>query len=152
MSHESTQLSVGQINLVVADVAASVAFYRRLGFTVDEAKAPGWAQHHAAASMANGLRLEMDSREFAAQWNPGLKSSPGCSGFVLFVTVPLRNMVDDLFERMRSGGSPVQKDPEDAFWGARYAIIEDPDGNSVGIMSPMDETQRYVPPMPPSKA
>ncbi|WP_342782045.1 VOC family protein [Trebonia kvetii] len=29
-----------------------------------------------------------------------------------------------------------QQPPYDAFWGARYAVIEDPDGNAAGIMSP----------------
>jgi uncharacterized glyoxalase superfamily protein PhnB len=41
------------------------------------------------------------------------------------------------------------KAPEDAFWGARYAIVEDPDGNSVGIMSAIDESKRRPPPPPP---
>jgi uncharacterized glyoxalase superfamily protein PhnB len=27
---------------------------------------------------------------------------------------------------------------DDTFWGARYAVIEDPDGNHVGLMSPID--------------
>ena len=40
-----------------------------------------------------------------------------------------------------------QQPPFDAFWGARYAIVEDPDGNSVGLMSPVDPTRRS--PMPP---
>lgn len=149
MTHEAASLSITQINLVVHDVAASVDFYRRLGLVIEEARALGWARHHATAIMTNSLRLEIDSREFAAQWNPGLKGSAGCRGFVIFVTVPQRGMVDDLFEKMKSSGAPVQKLPEDAFWGARYAIIEDPDGNSVGIMSPIDQAKRFAPPSPP---
>jgi hypothetical protein len=34
----------------------------------------------------------------------------------------------------------------DAFWGARYAIVADPDGNDVGLMSPIDESRRTWPP------
>ncbi len=64
MTHEPVQRSVGQINLVVQDVAASVAFYRRIGLSIEEASAPGWTRHHTTAIMANGLRLELDSREF----------------------------------------------------------------------------------------
>ena len=41
------------------------------------------------------------------------------------------------------------KAPEDAFWGARDAIVEDPDGSSVGIMSPIDDAMRREPPLPP---
>jgi uncharacterized glyoxalase superfamily protein PhnB len=32
------------------------------------------------------------------------------------------------------------------FWGARYAIVEDPDGNHVGVMSPSDPDRRRAPP------
>ena len=33
----------------------------------------------------------------------------------------------------------MQQEPYDAFWGARYAVVSDPDGNGVGIMSPVDD-------------
>jgi uncharacterized glyoxalase superfamily protein PhnB len=36
--------------------------------------------------------------------------------------------------------------PYDAFWGARYAIIEDPDGVAVGLMSPRSAEMRSPPP------
>jgi len=29
-----------------------------------------------------------------------------------------------------------------AAWGARYAVVEDPDGNALGIMSPVDPDRR----------
>ena len=35
--------------------------------------------------------------------------------------------------------------PIDAFWGARYAIVDDPDGNHVGIMGPQDRSHEDVP-------
>jgi hypothetical protein len=45
-----------------------------------------------------------------------------------------------------AAGHRSHKAPEDAFWGARYAIVEDPDGTSVGIMSAIDESKRRPPP------
>jgi Glyoxalase/Bleomycin resistance protein/Dioxygenase superfamily len=41
-----------------------------------------------------------------------------------------------------AAGYRGQQPPYDAFWGARYAVIEDPDGNAVGIMSPVDPDRR----------
>jgi uncharacterized glyoxalase superfamily protein PhnB len=38
--------------------------------------------------------------------------------------------------------------PYDAFWGARYAVVADPAGISVGIMSPADDAGRTAPPPP----
>jgi hypothetical protein len=32
------------------------------------------------------------------------------------------------------------------FWGARYAIIEDPDGIAVGVMSPISADRKSPPP------
>jgi uncharacterized glyoxalase superfamily protein PhnB len=36
--------------------------------------------------------------------------------------------------------------PYDAFWGGRFAVVADPDGNEVGLMSPIDERRRHWPP------
>jgi uncharacterized glyoxalase superfamily protein PhnB len=150
MEDATSALVVGQVNLIVQDVARSVAFYRRLGLAVEAASAPEWSIHHASVVMANGVRLELDSVTFAQQWNPGMTGGAGSTGCVLFFTVQSPDKVDELFGRMASAGCPVQKSPEDAFWGARYAIIEDPDGNSIGIMSGMDRSRRFPPPPAPS--
>ena len=139
-----------QVNLVVRDLAASAAFYRRLGLVIHEAAHPDWARHHATAIMPNGMRLELDSVAFAKQWNPGWKGSGGGGMSVLFFSVPAREDVDAVFARMTEAGSAAQQRPEDAFWGARYAIVEDPDGNAVGIMSPVDPAQRREPPPAPT--
>jgi catechol 2,3-dioxygenase-like lactoylglutathione lyase family enzyme len=141
--------AVGQINLVVGDMAASVAFWRGLGLDIVEARAPGWERHHATAIMANGFRLELDSAVFAGCWCPGTPTRAERGGAVIFVTVAEREQVDALLARMAARGSPVRKAAEDAFWGARYALIEDPDGNAVGIMSPIDPARRRAPPTPP---
>lgn len=137
---------LGQINLVVRDVPSSVAFYRRLGLDMQQANHPDWAPHHAAAVLPNGMRLELDSLTFARQWNPGWKGAARGGSSVVFFNVPAREDVDAIFSRLRDAGSPAQQAPEDAFWGARYAIVEDPDGNAVGIMSPIEPSRRRPPP------
>jgi uncharacterized glyoxalase superfamily protein PhnB len=142
---------LNQVNLVVKDLPTSVAFYRRVGLAVAEIPLPEWAPHHATAVMPNGVRLEIDSLEFARQWDPGWRDRPGV-GCVLFFGVPSRDEVDRLFSTLTSAGAPAQKPPEDAFWGARYAIVEDPDGNAVGLMSPIDPAFRRAPPAPPSES
>jgi uncharacterized glyoxalase superfamily protein PhnB len=48
-------------------------------------------------------------------------------------------------------GHAAQQEPYDAFWGARYAIVEDPSGNAVGLTSPVDEGRRTRPPDPPKR-
>jgi uncharacterized glyoxalase superfamily protein PhnB len=36
--------------------------------------------------------------------------------------------------------------PIDAFWGARFAAVEDPQGVGIGLMSPQDDAFRSAPP------
>ena len=41
---------------------------------------------------------------------------------------------------LAADGVPVRgrRSTYDAFWGARYAVVSDPDGNGVGIIDPVD--------------
>jgi catechol 2,3-dioxygenase-like lactoylglutathione lyase family enzyme len=142
-------MNLSQVNLVVRDMARSLAFYRRLGLTIDEGGDPDWARHHASCRTPDGIRLEFDSQAFAQQWDPGWNASPGGGTGVLMFDVPTREEVDRVFAELTQAGAPVHKPPEDAFWGARYAIVEDPDGNAVGVMSPIDPARRSAPPPPP---
>jgi predicted lactoylglutathione lyase len=142
-------LAFGQINIVVRDMAASIAFYRLLGVTIEEMPVAEWAPHHANGVTSNGVHIEFDSVAFAKQWNPGLDEAKLGSAVLPFFHVASRDEVDRLHARLTEAGHKSQKAPEDAFWGARYAIIEDPDGNGVGIMSSIDESRRRPPPRPP---
>jgi uncharacterized glyoxalase superfamily protein PhnB len=128
-----------------------VAFYRLLGVVFDEVPAAwaAWAPHHANGVASNGMRVELDSVAFARQWNPGLDEAKLGSATILFFHAEAREDVDRVHARVLAGGHRSHRAPEDAFWGARYAIVEDPDGNSVGIMSPVDDAMRRPPPAPP---
>jgi uncharacterized glyoxalase superfamily protein PhnB len=68
---------------------------------------------------------------------------------VVGFSVASRDGVDHLYRKLTDdegyGGRQV---PYDAFWGARYAIVADPNGIDVGIMSPIDDSKRAWPPAP----
>lgn len=138
-----------QLNLVVSDLPRAIAFWRHFGLDVEEARHPDWVRHHATVVFPNGMRLELDSEQFARQWNPGRRSSVGDGPGVLFFQVLTPEDVDSLFARMIDAGYRAQAEPKDAFWGARYAVIEDPDRNPIGIMSPTVQEKRFAPPPPP---
>ncbi len=53
-------------------------------------------------------------------------------GAVLGVSVASRDKVDEVYAGLVDAGYPGRQPPYDAFWGSRYAIVEDPDGNPVG--------------------
>jgi catechol 2,3-dioxygenase-like lactoylglutathione lyase family enzyme len=137
-----------QLNLVVRDMEASVAFYRRLGLEIADGD-PAWAGAHRNAGMSGGLDLDLDSRAFARTWDGGRSESSG--SVVIGFRLASREAVDRLYSELTEAGYRGSQPPFDAFWGARYAIVEDPDGNPVGLMSPADPGRRTAPPAPPSE-
>ena len=135
-----------QINLVVRHMDGMVEFYRRLGVDMGEMEPP-WDRHHRNASMPGGVDLDLDSEAFASTWNAGW---PGGAGVVIGFRVASRDAVDRTYEDLTGAGYTGRQPPYDAFWGARFAVVEDPDGNAVGVMSPADPDRRTAPPEPPA--
>lgn len=139
-----------QVNLVSGDPERSVAFYRLLGVALPDASlfADERGIHHANAPSRQGpASFELDSVVFAQAWNPQWKGQAGLAGrLVLGFRVEGRDAVDAAFDRLIAAGHPAILPPHDAFWGARYAIVEDPDGVAVGIMSPRSGPHRSPPP------
>jgi catechol 2,3-dioxygenase-like lactoylglutathione lyase family enzyme len=140
-------IRLDQVNLVVRDVAASRAFYGRLGLDFGNAHDPVWDNHHVSTGGGDGMLIDvdLDSTSFTPHWNEGWSGGPGV---VLGFKVESRQAVDELVAELAASGVVVQQPPWDAFWGARYAIVSDPDGNAVGIMSPMDPDRRSEAPDP----
>ena len=148
----ASPIALAQINIVVRDMQKSLAFYRLLGVSIEGMRGPEWAEwaaHHVNGVTSNGVRVEFDSIAFAKQWNPGLDEAKLGSAVIPIFHVSSRDEVDRVHSRVAAAGHRSHKAPEDAFWGARYAIVEDPDGNSVGIMSPIDDSMRRPAPPPP---
>src|SRR3954452_6960363 len=121
-----------QVNLVVSDMDAAVAFYRRLGIEIPD-RDPAWDPHHRSANVPGGLDFDLDSNEFAPHWDVGWPGSKGRGGVVVGFRVSTREEVDRLYAEVTGAGYAGQQPPWDAFWGARYAIVEDPDGNAIGL-------------------
>ena len=137
------------INIVVRDVDAAVTFYQKLGMDIPQTL-PEWQLHHRTAAVDGEIdvAVDFDSSEFAAQWNAGWPAET--TGVVIGFRIASREEVDALYQELTGAGHVGQQPPYDAFWGARYAIVLDPSGNSVGLMSPVDPARRTRPPNPPA--
>ncbi len=139
---------LNQLNIVVRDMNAAVDFYRRLGIEIAETL-PEWQAHHRKADKGGEVDLELDSTAFTPPWNAGWPASQ--PGIVVGFRVATREDVDDLYEELTGAGHVGQQAPYDAFWGARYAVVEDPSGNAVGLVSPIDPARRTRPSSPPAR-
>jgi catechol 2,3-dioxygenase-like lactoylglutathione lyase family enzyme len=129
-----------QVNLVVADMDASVAFYRRLGLEIPDAGP--WDDDHRNAVMPDGIDFDLDRISFAKRWNPGYPGTANRGAVLIGFRTETREDVDRIHADLTGAGYASQCEPHDAFWGSRFAIVEDPDGNAVGLMSPMDDAHR----------
>jgi catechol 2,3-dioxygenase-like lactoylglutathione lyase family enzyme len=133
------------LNLIVRDTAASVAFYTRLGVAPPEGSD---SEPHVQLRMPGGFSLELDAAESAHLWHAGWRADPASTQVVLGFALPSREAVDERYGDLTAAGYVGRQPPFDAFWGARYAIVADPDGNDVGLMSPIDESRRVWSPEP----
>jgi len=135
-----------QLNLVARDFDATIAFYRRLGVEVPDSPPFADGIRHAEVAMADGFTLEFDSEALAGAYNAAWRTPEHGSRVLVGFRVATRDDVDDRYAEMIAAGFEGRQPPYDTFWGARYAVLADPDGNDVGLMSPLDNTQRHWPP------
>ena len=141
-----------QINIVSTDLEASVTFYRRLGLAIPEQRLWRTATglHHVSAetpTASAAIHLDLDSSRFAAVWNSGWQGNRTLQGRVVVgFKLESRSAVDAIYADLTGAGYRGLQAPYDAFWGSRYAVIEDPDGVAVGLMSPIEKRYRREPP------
>ena len=128
------QARLDLIGLVVADMARSLAFYRRLGLDLP---AEADQQPHVETTLPGGLRLAWDTvetiRSFDPDWSP---PTGGGRGLSLAFRLDSPADVDRAYQELVGLGYARHKQPWDAFWGQRYAMVFDPDGNPVDLFAP----------------
>jgi catechol 2,3-dioxygenase-like lactoylglutathione lyase family enzyme len=121
------------IGLVVEDMAASLAFYRKLGLDIPDTDEP-----HVEATLPNGLRVAWDTVTEIRSFDPEWTKPVGGHAVGICFRCDSPAEVDKLHASLVADGHRSHKDPWDAFWGQRYASIEDPDGNVVDLFAPLN--------------
>jgi uncharacterized glyoxalase superfamily protein PhnB len=120
------------VGIVVSDMGAALAFYRRLGLDFPE----GVEDEGHVEATVGGMRVALDSEEviksFDPEWQPG---EGGRIGLAFLCDSPAE--VDALYRDLVGAGYEGHKEPWDAFWGQRYAQVRDPDGNGVDLFAPL---------------
>ncbi|MEV4097634.1 VOC family protein [Streptosporangium saharense] len=126
------QARLSFVGIVVKDMARSLAFYRRLGFDLppEADKEP-----HVEAELPGGLKLVWDTVETLHTFDPHWQQPVGGARVALAFTFDTPAEVDAAYDQLVSLGYEGHKEPWDAFWGQRYAIVHDPDGNGVDLFA-----------------
>ena len=122
------------IGIVVADMAASLAFYRRLGLELEPAAD---AQPHVEHVLPGGLRIAWDTVDVIRSFDPGWVAPSGGGRMSLAFACDTPADVDAAYADLVGAGHVSHHEPFDAFWGQRYATVLDPDGNGVDLFAPL---------------
>ncbi|BAD59312.1 VOC family protein [Nocardia farcinica] len=128
----SAQLDV--IGIITSDMAASLAFYRRLGL---EFPAGSEDRPHVEADLGGGMRLALDTEDTIRAFHPDWQPVRGGGRIGLSFRCADPAGVDALFAELTAAGYEGELKPWDAVWGQRYAVVNDPDGNGVDLYAPL---------------
>ncbi len=120
------------IGLVVEDIKRSLAFYRHLGLDVTD---PAEGEAYVEVK-ANGYRISWNSIEMVKKLEPKWTAPKGHRMELAFLCDSPAE-VDAAYSKLVTAGHEGHKEPWDAFWGQRYAVVVDPDGNHVSIFAPL---------------
>jgi catechol 2,3-dioxygenase-like lactoylglutathione lyase family enzyme len=129
------QARLDLFGLVVRDMARSLAFYRQLGL---ELPSEADQQPHVETTLPGGLRLAWDTVATIRSFDPDWTAPVGGHRISLAFRLDRPADVDRAYEQLVTLGYEGHKEPWDAFWGQRYAIVKDPDGNPVDLFAPAD--------------
>jgi predicted lactoylglutathione lyase len=120
--------------LVVEDMRSSLAFYRELGLDIPPSADE---EPHVAAGLPGGLQLAWDTVETIRSFDPEWAPPRGGHRVAIAFACDDAAAVDDLYLKLGKLGYRQYKEPWNAFWGQRYAIVLDPDGNHVELCAPL---------------
>ena len=122
------------VGIVATDVPRAIKFYRMLGLEFPDA-APG---EDYVEVKTNGYRISINSQELDKKLTPNWVEPRGQRlGLAFLCGSPAE--VDETYAKVVKAGHQGLKEPWDAFWGQRYAMVEDPDGAHVSIFCPLSK-------------
>ena len=129
------RMKLDAVSVSSTDFAQSVKFYSLLGFIFPKFEAG--AMHLEPITPPGDVRLMIDSADLMKKLT-GKKPVPAThSSFAIKCENP--KDVDTAVAAIKKAGFTVVKNPWDAFWGQRYAIVADPDGYMTDLFATLAE-------------
>ncbi len=123
------------IGIVVRDMGVALRFYRTLGLDIPtEAD----SEPHVEYTTRGGFRIAWDTLELIQSLHTDWPEPKGHRSVLAFKCQSPAE-VDELYQKVVKEGYQTHKEPWDAFWGQRYAVVSDPDGNLVDLFANFQE-------------
>lgn len=121
-------LKLDMVGIVVKDMKAALDFYRVLGFEIPESENESL---HVEIDQ-EGVRLAFDQLSMAKEIF-GIWEEPTGHRIELAFLCESNESLNALYKKVIDHGYVGHREPWDAFWGQRYAIVTDPDGNLISL-------------------
>ncbi len=121
------------IGLTVHNMADSLRFYRLLGLDIPQGHDD---DAYVDVITPNGYRISWNTVEMVKGIDPAWVEPVGQRMGLAFKCESPAG-VDALYSTITAAGYAGHKPPWDAFWGQRYAVIIDPDGNLIDLFAPL---------------
>jgi catechol 2,3-dioxygenase-like lactoylglutathione lyase family enzyme len=126
------KLQPALVELVVSDMSAALAFYRRLGLDIP---AEADREPHVDIDLGVGLRLAFDTEATIRSFDLGWSPPSGGHRVALAFDCGTPDQVDAAWAELTGAGYRGHLAPWDALWGMRYAVVHDPDGIPVDLLA-----------------
>ena len=119
------------LGLVVRDMAKTLRLYRRLGMEIPESAD---SEDHVEVLLPGGFRFAWDKLEVILSFYPEYRLPETPQPGLAFLCDSAAE-VDQLYAELVAEGFEGHKEPWDAFWGQRYAVLVDPDNHLVDLFA-----------------
>lgn len=117
--------------IIVRDMSKALRFYRLLGLDIPAAAD---AESHVEFQTLGGYRLAWDTVELMESIHGHWQEPVGFRMGLAFLCENAAE-VDAIYQQVTAVGYQGYKAPWDAFWGQRYAVVVDADGNLIDLFA-----------------
>ena len=128
-------LELYMVGVIVEDMARATQFYRRLGVDVPE---DADDKDFVEVGMS-GLTFFLSTKEQNARWDPARKEISG-DGYRMILEFYLQDpaALDAKYDELTGFGYASHVAPYDVTPTLRFALVDDPDGNTVLLSAAAD--------------
>ena len=127
-------LELYMVGVVVEDMDRAAEFYRRLGVDVPDGAE---TQEHVEIKMS-GLTFFLSTKRANARWDPARTDASGGYRIVLEFYLESRDALDAKHEELTGYGYASHCAPYDVTPELRFAMVDDPDGNTILLSASVD--------------
>jgi len=122
-------MKLNAVGITTSNMRKTVEFYSLLGFKFPDFKED--EAHLEPVTSEGSARLMIDTKDVVKDIIGENPKPSNHSPFALQYDDPKE--IDEVIKQIRKADFKIVKEPWDAFWGQRYAVVEDPDGYRVDL-------------------